>query len=104
MTRKIILPPQAAKDEHGAYLPPSKPVVPEPEVDDISIDNLMGKGLLALSRLMKSVLVDITAKTYDRDTVMNLKDAMAMLKDLKKEERELLENLSDEELEKKLNP
>lgn len=85
------------------YVDPSKiqepPQATEPFSTDVSIDDLLGKGLAALDRLMKVIMMDISTGAPERDTVMNLKDVMAMLHELKKKEKELLENLSDEELE-----
>lgn len=71
---------------------------PPSSLIDVSIDDLLSIGLTTLSRLMQSLAVQVTDGTYDRETIMNLKDAMAMLKDLKKEEKDLLDNMSDDQL------
>lgn len=91
------------KDENGIFVkdkPKVSPPSPEANPADISIDSLIGIGLLGLDRLMKSILRHITAETYERDTVMNLKDVMTMLHSLKAIEKEQLAELSDEDLEK----
>lgn len=95
MTRKFLL---GQKDAQGAYLPP-EPVAPEQE-PDLDIDSLMKRGLAAIARLMRVITTDISTGCPSRETVQNLKDAMSMLKDLKERETELLESMSDEELEK----
>ena len=70
---------------------------------DISIDDLMGKGLRAIYGTMRAIMADVGTGHPSRETVMNLKDIMAMLHDLKKKEQELLNNLTDEQLEEILN-
>jgi FixJ family two-component response regulator len=73
------------------------------KLEDISIDQLMGKGLMAIYGIMKSINNEVRSEKYKRNTVMNLKDVMAILKELKKEEREILSKMTDEEISKKLN-
>jgi hypothetical protein len=88
------------KDENGMFVKQPKAV--EPVVDkheepgDISIDALMGRGLKCLWALIRHLEVDVQHPT--RETVQNLKDVMAILKELKKDEKDFLESLSDEEL------
>lgn len=100
MTRKYIT-PDGIKDENGHYM---RPLPPKPEQEatgpagDISIDDLLEKGLYMLHLLMKSIQTQISTHTYDRDTIMNLKDTMSMLHELKKREKELLDKLSEAEL------
>lgn len=100
MTRKIV---DGIKDHAGAYIPVPKPLEKPVEAPfDGSIDNLIYRGLRAIYGLMRDIESDIAMGSPDRDTVQNLKDAMTMLRDLKKEERELLDGMSDEDLEKML--
>lgn len=73
------------------------------KLEDISIDELMGKGLMAIYGIMKSINNEVKSEKYKRNTVMNLKDVMAILKELKKEERDVLSKMTDEEISKKLN-
>lgn len=74
--------------------------VPPPDAPP-SIDLLMAKGLTALERTLNSVMVATEGGlTPDRNTILNLKDCMFMLHDLKKAEKEILEALTDEELER----
>lgn len=88
------------KDENGIFI--KEPRTAQPVVDkheepgDISIDALMGRGLKCLYALIRHLEVDVLHPS--RETVQNLKDVMAILKELKKDEKDFLESLSDEEL------
>ena len=102
MTRKIIL---GVKDDNGIYTKVESQVqviepVSQPIITDISIDNLMHRGLRAIYGLMKAIENDINTGAPSRETVQNLKDALTMLKDLKKDEKDLLDSMTDEQLEK----
>lgn len=92
------------KDANGIFVVEPKKALPpisiESPAEDISIDNLIGRGLVALDRLMKVIMTDISTGLPNRDTVQNLKDCMAMLHSLKEKEKDFLDNLSDDELEK----
>lgn len=94
MTRKII---GGIKDENGAYQPLPKKEVPS---TDVSIDGLLNAGLQAIKQTMKSIHDELNLGSPSRETVMNLKDVMAMLRDLKKDEKDILADISDEQLEK----
>lgn len=105
---KKYLTPNGVKDENGQYVK----IAPEPTLEPLaklesarglSIDQLLGKGLYTLDLLMKTLLEEVSTHTYDRETVMNLKDAMSMLHELKKKEKDLLDNMSEEELQDFLN-
>lgn len=78
----------------------SKASTSSPLPDDISIDDLMNRGLKAMYGIMRSVNADSASGAPSRNTVMNLKDLMSMLKELKKDERDVLNALSVEDLEK----
>lgn len=98
--RKI---PGAVKDSNGVYVKTS-PVLPAPTTElmhtDVSIDQLMSNGLLAIQRIITCVLKETSLGEPSRESVMNLKDCMTMLHELKKKEAELLENMTDDELER----
>ena len=104
MTRKIV--PSAVqyvKDENGLFVKPPPPPGP-PEIDKSKgVDDLLLEGLWEIQRLLECVRRDIDTGDPDRDTTQNLRDCMAMLHELKKREQELLDSLTDEELEKKLD-
>ncbi len=66
--------------------------------EHLSIDNILRKGLESLDKMMD--IVHAESQNPSRETVQNLKDLMSILKELKKEEREFLDSLSDDALEK----
>lgn len=97
------------KDENGIFVPqkpaqaPSEPIFPKQDVVmDLSIDNLLHNGLIAIAAIMRDIRAEITLKGPSRNTVANLKDVMTMLRELKKDEKEILDEISDEDLEKLL--
>lgn len=83
-----------------AALQASKSLAPIPLPDDISIDDLMSRGLKAMYGIMRSVNADAASGAPSRNTVMNLRDLMAILQTLKKEEKDILSAMSVEDLEK----
>lgn len=96
MSKKII---GGLKDENGIYLPVQK----EPEEKVTSIDDLLYVGLRSISKAMMAVQSEINmGGVPSRETVQTLKDLMSMLKDLKKDEKDVLENLTDDQLEQLL--
>jgi hypothetical protein len=105
MTRRLVT---GTKDSNGAYIteqvsPPGPAPLPSDVITDISIDSLLNRGLRAIYGLMRAIETDIGTGAPSRETVQNLKDALGMLKDLKKDEKDLLDELSDEQLEKMAN-
>lgn len=71
--------------------------------DNLSIDVLLRAGLVAINRALHSLMQDINKSGPNppsRETLQSLKDVMGMLRDLKKDEKDLLENMTDEELAK----
>lgn len=109
MTTKRIIP--GFKNDNGVYVrepaknepaPLTSPQATPKETikdDDISIDELFKRGLLAIHRLMSLINQEIVMGMPERDTVANLKDCMSMLETLKKREQDLLDKMSDDELE-----
>lgn len=87
--RRIPVP--GVKDDSGAFVP---------EKVDLSIDALLHDGLRSIHGVMKACLKEASTGHPSRESVQNLKDAMAMLHDLKEKEDALLEALSEEQLEK----
>jgi hypothetical protein len=103
MTHKRTIP--GFKDENGAFVPIAKePGVPKPPaslpLDDVSLDEIAGRIITSLNRASRHLLENITAGSVDRETIGALKDIAAVLKDLRKEEKDILEQLTDEELDK----
>ncbi len=85
--RRIPVP--GVKDDTGAFVT---------EKVDLSIDGLMHTGLRAIHGIMKACLADATSGVPSRESVMNLRDAMTMLRDLKDQEQELLDEMDEDEL------
>ncbi len=96
--KKIV---QGIKDINGVYVKEEQQPKEVASVDiDISIDDLLKKGLLAIERTMKAILADTATGNPSRESIMNLKDVVQMLRDLKKHEQDLLKDMTPEELEK----
>lgn len=96
------------KDENGIFskIPQApKQEADEPEIshEGISVDRISWCGLRNIKGIMDAITCEVGSKTFTRETVQNLKDVMALLRDLKKDERDYLASLKDEELESKLN-
>lgn len=108
MGRKIIQSNQVSlKDENGIYVRPENPdkrsaaLASSPVVEsDLSIDKLLKDGLLAISRAMRIINMQISTGEIPKGCIENLRDCMTMLQQLKKKEDEILEDMSDEDLEK----
>lgn len=109
MSRKLIttaLPSPSLKDENGAYLPlPAvTPLTAREEASgieqDLSIDSLLHRSLVTVDRMLKAITIQASEGTWDRESVQNLKDLTSMLLEFKKKEAEILEQMSDETIEK----
>jgi|SRR5579859_6734086 len=103
--RKIIQ--NALKDENGQYLPLpiSKPPKKhrDPKASDISLDDLMDKHLLLLYRETRMLLEESSGGKLSKDSANSMRENMKLIVELKKKEKELLDNLSNEELEELKN-
>lgn len=96
-----LIPKEPLKDASGAYVkesPGTSPTLVTPDPPTADIDSMLQRGLAAIDRLMRVITMDISTGAPSRETVMNLKDAMGMLESLKKREAELLDTMSEEEL------
>ena len=49
---------------------------------------------------MRSITAEVNMGTASRETVQNLKDIMTLLLELKKKEKEFLDDMTDDELER----
>lgn len=104
MTRSRIItinaepPPEEKLEEEAPRTSAEPPIDMTVDIKELSIDSIMQKGLIALERAMRCILKDITGGRPSRTSIANLKDCMSMLHDLKKEEREILDKMDDEEL------
>lgn len=96
--------PGMIKDDSGMYVKavvkePEKKPVPEPA---LSLDDMLKQGMTLIQRSLKTLGSTISSGVVDRETIGCLKDCMTMLHELKKKEDEILNSLSDEDIEKLL--
>ncbi len=80
-------------------LPITPPKVENPLVKDISIDGLIGDGLLALHREVKNLLILSARGKLEAADARDLRDHLKLLFELKDRESDLLNTLDDETLE-----
>ena len=82
------------KNANGEFIPAptAKPN------ENISLDAIGKNIITALDMAVGTILGCIEGGRVDRETVGALKDCQAMLKDLKKDERDFLDSLTDEQL------
>lgn len=89
------------KDESGAY---TRRII-KPKVEDesinINIDNTLKDCLVVVRRIVDKLLEE-TAITGlpSRECVQSTKDCLTMLIEIKKKEKELLDDISEDELRK----
>lgn len=77
-------------------------VVVDKPISEISLDGLLGDGLLGLYREMKNLLFLSTKGKLSPADSKDLRDTVKLLFELKDREKELLEGLQDEDIVKKL--
>lgn len=83
---------------------PPKPVRhPDPKISDISLDELLGKSLLILYREIRSLTEESTKGKLCKDSAQSLRDYIKLMNELKDKEKELLENLTNEQLKELAN-
>lgn len=93
---KRMIPGFSKTEEPGVLISIAKGVEPPPQV---SLDYLVQDGLVAIRRIMDKILADTTRNILPpRETVMTLKDCMAMVTELKRKQIEAFEGLTAEEL------
>jgi len=83
------------KDDNGAYVPTPKTVKPPLSLDRILEDQLTVLNEVTLQLLGKSKL-----SNFNKDDIASLATCIKVTMDLKAKEKELLDTLTDEELEK----
>jgi len=92
------IPGKGLKDENGFYTNPTLVASKEP-----SVDALLRDGLTACQSIMDTILLSVRGgQIPERETVMNLKDLMGILQDMKKKQLDATKDASDEELEAEL--
>jgi hypothetical protein len=70
---------------------------------NLSIDELLLKALNEVRRLLDIIGKDIGTNAPSRETVMNLKDCTSMLMSLKEHEKDVLDSMTDEQIEEVAN-
>lgn len=95
MTKKII---GGIKDDNGIFTLKTQ----DKEPDSIAIDDLLYTGLRSIRKALIDINAEVNMGTPSRETIQNLKDLIGMLRDLKKDEKDVLDNLTDEQLEQLL--
>jgi hypothetical protein len=95
--RKIV---NGIKDSNGAYLPQEPASKPAPEKPvDTNLDNMLYLQLETLARAT-GALHGASYRGLTKDEIQSLNTCIKLTMELKAKEKELLDNLTDEELEK----
>lgn len=76
------------------------PKVPDVFITDISVDGLLGDGLQALRREVKNLLMLSAKGKLDAASARDLRDTVKLLFELKDREKDILESMSEEALQK----
>ena len=97
--RKIV---QGVKDESGSYIKetPVSVAVEDVTVVDLSLDSFMEKYLHLLHRETKALFLEAAQGKLSRDSSQSMRDNLKLIMELKKQEKQLLDNLTDDELKK----
>lgn len=83
-----------ARTIEGKQLPP----VADIPVSDISVARLIDDSLLVLYREVKNLLIASSKGKLDAVSARDLRDNLKLLFELKDREKDLLKNLTDEEI------
>lgn len=102
--KRIVHPPTSQEDiqKHEAKKLEQdrvSSVGPDRPISDVSIDGLLGDGLLCLDREMRNLKFATAKGKLSPAEAKDLRDTVKLLFELKDREKELLEGLKDEELE-----
>jgi hypothetical protein len=77
---------------------PAEVSVPDPVISDISVDGLIGDGLLALYREIKNIMIMSAKGKLDAAYARDLRDHLKLLFEIKDREADFLSKLTDEQL------
>lgn len=109
MTRKLVNQDGSVsiKDDTGAFikasLPPieKKKAVRDPKPSQISLGELMDKHLLLLYRETRALLMESgNGGRLSKDSATMMRENLKLIVELRKKEKELLDQLSDDEIKK----
>lgn len=91
---KRYVKPNQLTDLSGLEPPP----LPDPLISDISVDSLIGDGLLVLYREMRQLKALSVSGKLDANSSRDLRDHLKLLFEIKDRESGLLKDLTDERL------
>lgn len=94
--KRIVIPPTAFSIKREDR-------EPEDVVSEVSLSRLLDQGLLSLSREMKNLTILSSRGKLDPPDARDLRDTVKLLFELKDREIDLLNGLTDEELQKQLD-
>ena len=97
---KLYAPPQnATKDALGAYIKEAPVPQPEPlpSTPD-SIDALLERQMLALDRVTRQLVIAASTGVMTKDEIQSLSTVMKLTIELKERENELLDGLTEEQV------
>lgn len=100
--KRIVHPPKTGLQLSTEEDAKRQSFVKDVQTSDISIDNLLQDGLLGIYREVKNLLYLSVRGKLNKDDAKDLRDTVKLLFELKDREKDLLENLTNEELEGKL--
>lgn len=103
--KRIVFPTQQTgiKDDTGAYVKSVPPAIPPPMlpvVTDISLDTIHERQLLILHREVHRLTELSAAKLLSKDEGIAFERCVKILREFKKEERDALDSLDDDDLDK----
>lgn len=99
MKRIVSPPPTSIKDDTGAFVKVIPPA-PEPVVTDIRLDDIHERQLLILHREVKRLTELSATSLLSKDEGIAFERCVKILREFKKEERDALDALSDEKLDR----
>lgn len=109
--------PGGVKDENGIYtrIKAAEEVKPTVSIEaqvaplglgssggpsDVSLDSILNRQLLALERVTKQLVIASSSGSMTKDEIQSLATCIKITLDLKAKEKELIDGMSDEELQR----
>ena len=106
--KPAIVPPEFEKDEHGIYVKkapevPSQPPAPDlGPMPDADANSLLRKSMEILRREVISLSTQASIGKLNEKSARDLSSYVRLLHDLAKDEKDVLGDMTDEEIEKEL--
>lgn len=100
--KDTVAQPEGVKDSNGIFLPPTpKTEIKDPPKSDINLNDLLDSHLLLLYRQTRALLIASAQNgLLGKDESHCMRENLKLIMELKKKEKELLDELSDEEIER----